>query len=105
MSIYTVATHQSRIDAVFGRAAGVTDLETQADMARYLCVLVSGFMEQATRHIYGEYARARSSPHVTRYVEHQLDGFMNANAAKLCQVTGAFDGQWRQDLVVRPSFS
>jgi HEPN superfamily RiboL-PSP-like protein len=98
MSVYTVAAHQSRVDAVFARAAAVTDLQTQADMSRYLCVLVSGFMEQATRHIYGEYARTRSSPQVTRYVERQLEGFMNANTAKLCQITGAFDGKWRQDL-------
>jgi hypothetical protein len=98
MSVYTVAAHQSRIDAVFARAAAVTDNHTQADMARYLCVLVSGFMEQATRHIYGEYVRARSSPQVSRYVERQLEGFMNANASKLCQITGAFAGQWGKDL-------
>ncbi len=98
MSVYTVAAHKSRIDAAFARAAGVTDLQTQADMSRYLCILVSGFMEQATRHIYGEYARARSSPQVARYVERQLDRFMNANASKLCQITGSFDGQWGQDL-------
>ncbi len=98
MSVYTVAAHRSRIDAVFARAAGVTDGQTQADMSRYLCVLVSGFMEQATRHIYGECARVRSSPQVARYVERQLDGFMNANASKLCQITGAFDGKWGQDL-------
>ena len=98
MSVYTVAAHQSRINAVFARAAGVTDIQTQADMSRYLCVLVSGFMERATRHVYGEYAHARSSPQVARYVERQLEGFMNANASKLCQVTGAFDGQWGKAL-------
>jgi hypothetical protein len=98
MSVYTVAAHEGRIDAVLARAAAITDSQTQADMSRYLCVLVSGFAEQATRHIYMEYARTRSTPQVARYVERQLEGFMNANASKLCQVTGAFDSQWSRDL-------
>lgn len=50
--------------------------------------------------LYGEYARARSSPQVARYVERQLDGFINANVSKLCQIAGAFDGQWGRDLAV-----
>jgi hypothetical protein len=98
MSVYSVAAHRSRIDAVFTRTAGVTDLQTQADMSRYLCVLVSGFIEQAARHIYTNYARTRSNPQVARYVERQLDGFTNANATKLCQVSRAFDSQWAKDL-------
>jgi hypothetical protein len=98
MSVYTVAAHGSRIDAVFARAAAITDHQTQADLARYLCVLVSGFAEQATRHIYTEYARARSAPQIARYVEKQLDGWTNANAAKLCSVTSAFDAHWSKDL-------
>jgi hypothetical protein len=98
MSVYTVAAHVSRIDAVFARAAAITDPQTQADLARYLCVLVSGLAEQAVRHVYTEYARTRSAPQVARYVEKQLDGWTNANATKLCTVTGAFDAQWSKDL-------
>ena len=98
MTVYTVAAHESRIDAVFARAAAITDLQTQADLARYLCVLVSGFAEQATRHIYAEYARSRSAPSIARYVERQLEGWTNANATKLYTVTSAFDPQWAREL-------
>lgn len=98
MSVYTVAGHRSRIDAIFARAAGVTDMELQADLASHLCVVVSGFVEQATRHIFAEYARTKANAAVARYVERQLEGFMNANAAKLCQISGAFNAQWGTDL-------
>jgi hypothetical protein len=98
VSVYTVAGHRSRIDGIFARAAGVNDMELQADLASHLCVVVSGFVEQATRHIFGEYARTKANPHVARYVERQLDGFTNANAAKLCQLSGAFKAEWGTDL-------
>jgi hypothetical protein len=86
VATYTVAAHQSRIDAVLSRASGVDDLQTQADLARYLCVLVAGHLEQAVRHIYSDYAVNR------------LSGFTNANAERLCSLAGAFDPQWRKDL-------
>jgi hypothetical protein len=98
VAAYSIASHRARIEAGFTRASGVVDAQTQADLARYLCVLVAGFLEQATRHIYGEYARDKADPRVTRYVERQLAGFTNANAEKLCQLAGAFDAKWREEL-------
>lgn len=98
MAAYTVSGHEARIDAAFTRAAVVHDVQTQADLARYLCVLVSGFLEQAIRHIYGDYAKRKSEPRVTRYVERRLAGLTNANAERLCQLAGAFDPQWQEDL-------
>jgi hypothetical protein len=65
---------------------------------RFLCVLVSGFLEQASRHIYGAYADGKSDPRCTRFVERRLSGFTNANAQRLCDLAGAFDAQWQEDL-------
>ena len=98
MAAYTVSSHAARVEAVFSRAEKVDDLQTQADLARYLCVLVSGFLERATAHTYGAYAHGKAHPRVARYLEGRLDGFANANAEKLCQLAGAFDGAWREDL-------
>lgn len=98
MSVYTVAGHESRIENVFKHAASVSDPQIQADMARYLCVLVSGFIEQAARHIYREYAVKRSHPNVGRMVERHLEGFTNANATKLCQLAGSFNASWAEEL-------
>ena len=39
-----------QLDAAFDRAKDLTDkdLEVQADMAKYLCILVSGYVERCT---------------------------------------------------------
>jgi HEPN superfamily RiboL-PSP-like protein len=95
---YTVASHRQRIEATFDRAAAVTDLQTQADLARYLCVLTSGFLEQAIRHLYGQHANRSASPRVFRYVERRLEFFQNPNSQKLIALAGDFDQAWRTDL-------
>lgn len=88
-----------KLDATFQRAAGIQgDLELAADFARYLCVLVSGFLEQSVREFVLEHARKRAAPTVQRYVESRLRRFTNANAQRLIELIGSFDADWRRDL-------
>lgn len=98
MSGYSVPAHQARIDAALSRAETVGDLQLQADLARYLCVLVAGFIEQTTRHILGDYAVRKAHPHIARYVEGQLERFTNANTQRLLDVVGSFDPEARKRL-------
>ncbi len=98
MTVYTISAHQGRLDAVFSRASVVAEPQSQADFARYLCVLVSGFIEQAVRKIYGNYADKCSNDAVARHVEANLESFTNANAEKLLQLAGSFKSSWRKDL-------
>jgi HEPN superfamily RiboL-PSP-like protein len=95
---YTVAAHQARLEAAFQRAQSVNDLQLQADFARYLCVLVAGYLEQATRHIMGDFAVRKAHPHIGRYVERRLKFFTNANSQKLCDLVGDFDAEARVHL-------
>ncbi len=44
-----VDRQRQQLDTTFSRASGLdADAELLSDFARYLCVLVSGFVEQAT---------------------------------------------------------
>jgi hypothetical protein len=87
------------LDETFERAkkAG-PDPELQSDFARYLCVLVSGFIEKALVELMLEYTRQRSDPSIQRYVENRLRNVTNVNAQRLQELLGAFDSGWRSDL-------
>jgi HEPN superfamily RiboL-PSP-like protein len=92
---------RSRLKAAFDRARGIdADPETQADYARYLCVLVSGFVETAVAELAIEHCRGRSAPTVLNYASIQLDRTQNLNAGKLLQLVNAFDPKWFADLSV-----
>lgn len=95
---YQIHAHRQRIEATFARAASVDDLETQADLARYLCVLMSGYLETAVRHIYGDFSTRQGNPALGRYIERRLKGFQNPKPGKLVELAGDFDAGWANDL-------
>ncbi len=91
---------RSRLKAVFGRARGLGDIDSEilSDYSRYLCVLVSGFVETAIAELAIEHCRVRSSPTVYKYVFTQLQRTQNLNATKLLQLVNSFDKKMHDDL-------
>lgn len=91
-----VARLKSRLDATFARMPGASaDIELQADFAKYLCVLVSGFFENAVVALVLDFTQKRSAGEVALYVERSLDRWTNPNVEKLSNLLGAFDPAWR----------
>lgn len=86
-----------RLDATFERVhkvLGGLDPENQADYARYLCVLVSGYLERAVCECLIEHARKRGDGKLQRFVEIQLGRFANAKAGKIIAFLDQFDTNW-----------
>lgn len=84
------------LEATLKRAPNPTaDVEVQSDFAKYFCVLVSGFLENALVALILDYAERRSSPEVTLFVERQLEFWTNPNTEKITQLLGDFSREWR----------
>ena len=73
------------------------DPEALADYAKYLCVLVAGFLERAIEQILHSHAEAQSSPSVSRYVGRTLRSG-NLQTERLLQLVEHFDASWRASL-------
>ena len=82
-----VAALRQRLDATFERIGQVSDdveSELLSDFARYLCVLVSGFLEQSVVELVLEHVRRNSNRTVQRHIEARLRRqFANANSQRL----------------------
>ena len=65
-----VIRYQQRLDNLFSKIEQLPldDFELRSDWARYLCILVSGFLETGIREIYTEYAKNKASPYIVNYV-------------------------------------
>lgn len=74
------------------------DNELKAHWARYLCILVSGFIENSVRAIYSQYAKNKAIPNIANFVERKLDDLQNPKMEKILQLTGAFSLQWESNL-------
>src|SRR5690348_1230031 len=94
-----VRQHQ-RLIALFSRvdAACGSDIEMRSEWARYLCVLCSGFVENAVDELYSAYARRTASPAVANYASHHLRNVLNPKMHRLIGVAKLFKPEWAADL-------
>lgn len=91
---------RSRLDATFQRIASIEEdqLEARADFARYLCVLVSGFLEKAITGLLLEHAGQQAGPAIQRYMRTALERFQNPSVGRIVTLFERFSEEWRDDL-------
>jgi len=89
----------SRIDRLLQEADDIIDNDKlKSDLARYICVLASGYLEASCRDIFGNFARQQSSPAVDRFVSRHLAQYHNLNTEKFLQLAGSFDSKFREKI-------
>lgn len=94
-----IERQRQKLDATFKRASATnSDAELLADFAKYLCVLVAGFLEQAVIELPLEHVRTRSDISIHRHVERNLRRFTNAKAQRIIDLLGSFEPDWGKDL-------
>lgn len=98
MSLIELTRQKQRLDDLFEKARAFPDAELQSHWCRYLCVLVSGFLENSVKLTYSEYARRRSDPWVADFVQSRLQQFQNPKMGAILEIVGAFSQEWRESL-------
>jgi hypothetical protein len=96
-----LAIHQQkqRLDELFKTAGGLSsDLEMQSHWTRYLCVLVSGFLENSVELCLSEYSKRVSNPLVSNFVSAKLVGFQNPKMGPILELLGSFSPDWRAQI-------
>ena len=66
-------------------------LEITGHWAKYVCVIVSGFIENAHEELFSEYARHRSNPEVASFVARKLRGVLNPKDERFIETARSFD--------------
>jgi len=98
MSTVEIIRQKQALDDLFQKARTFHDLEVQSHWCRYLCVLVSGFLENSVRFTYSEYARRRASPEVADFVQNRLRQFQNPRMGSILDLVGGFSQEWKDVL-------
>lgn len=94
-----IVAYEDRLRDLFTKAERFTDdVELQAHWARYLCVLVAGYIEVSVRCVLSNYAKSRSTSTILNFVDDQLERFQNPNTTKILQLMGRFDPNWQTAL-------
>lgn len=71
-----------------------SELEVQAHWAKYTCVLISGYIEQAVKEIILEHASSASSPRIRKYVEGTWPNSKNMRCDAIREILNHLDQAW-----------
>ncbi|QDK80944.1 hypothetical protein EXU85_20920 [Spirosoma sp. KCTC 42546] len=75
------------------------DDELRSHMAKYICILCSGFLENAMYLIYTDWVSTKSPHvHIEAYVQHMLNKVQNPNSDKFREIVRAFNLEWEPAL-------
>lgn len=90
---------KDRLDALFLSAKKLThDPYLTAHWARYLCVLVSGFVENSLRELLRKYATAKSHKDVACFVGKRLNRFSNAKMGAILSLMDEFGSDHKKHI-------
>ena len=91
-----------RLKELFNKAnvACGTDFEMRSHWAKYLCVLCSGFLENAVSEIYGDFVRGAASKPVANFADFNLSKIQNPKSIKFIEIAQSFRKDWATDLEV-----
>jgi len=70
------------------------EIELRSDLAKYICICISGYFEQAVKELAIEWCRNQAGPTVVRYATRQLDRLQNVNGERLTKLLASFDSTW-----------
>ena len=99
MKTLEVVRYKQRLDQLFSQIGSLPlDPELRSHWARYLCVMVSGFLEVSVRAIYRNYSRGKSAPTVSNPVESRLESFQSPKMNAIISLARDFSPVWAEEL-------
>ena len=85
------------LDSLFNMAESLTDEPLKNELARYICIRISGLIEQTVMSFYNEYAYSKGHPSLSRYVSRSIK-LQNPGMKKLIDLSGNFNENWAAEL-------
>lgn len=94
-----ILSHSQRIDTLFGNVATIPDPAAQAEWSKYLCILVSGFIEESLRILLEEYTTKHAAPVILNFVSREVKEITNCKASKIGSILQRFNPTWESDFL------
>ena len=91
--------YKSKITNLFKAFAEDSSPESQAHNAKYLAVLISGYLEQAIKELLLHYASEGAKPQLSKYIEETWPISKNMNTSNINDLLGNFSSKWSEDFL------
>jgi hypothetical protein len=100
MKIISLVRQKQKIEWLINQAKTFDgdQLELQSHWARYLCVLVAGFLENAISEVYSSYVQKCANAQVANYVTSVLNKIKNPKSQKFLETARSLNPDWELNL-------
>jgi len=89
-----VFKEKQQLDYIFKLIDNISDVETKSHFSRYLCVLVSGFIENSIKNLIYDYSKNCANSKIVNYIQFKTGSISNLNSEKIKQILGSFSKTW-----------
>lgn len=90
---------RSKIDALIKRYETFKGQHRlMSDLSKYLCVVISGYLEQSIKRILIEFNKNNADPRITRYADINLKFFQSADTDSIFQLIEKYSIDWADNL-------
>ncbi len=93
-----VANLRRDLDSLITRAESQDDLELRADLAKYACLRLAGFLEQALLSCGRSVVAAESRGRAASFADSHLDKSFNPRRDAITAFVGRFDTGWQEQV-------
>ncbi|WP_016953387.1 HEPN domain-containing protein [Anabaena sp. PCC 7108] len=93
----SILAHRQKIDNLFKKVASFTEPEIQSEWSKYLCILVSGFIEESLRVLLEKYCENKASPNIQKFVTKQIQDITNCKTSRITEILGKFSLIWESE--------
>jgi uncharacterized HAD superfamily protein len=92
-----ILSHRQRIDALFVKIKSISNSAEQSEWSKYLCILVSGYIEESLRVLLENYTAKNSSQYIQNFVSTEIKNITNCKTKKILDILRSFNPHWEQD--------
>ena len=90
-----ILSHRQRIDALFAKISLISNPADQSEWSKYLCILVSGYIEESLRVLLEQYSKNHSSSHIQNFVSKEIKSITNCKTSKIESILSQFSPAWK----------
>jgi len=89
-----IISNKALIENIINKYKRAEDDNLKKDIARYTCVLVSGYIEESLRILILDYTNGKSSPIISKYVDSKVRRITNCYFNKIIEILNSFHKPW-----------
>ena len=93
----SILAHRQKIDNLFKKVACFEEPAIKSEWSKYLCILVSGFIEESLRVLLEKYCENKASANIQKFVGKKIDDITNCNANKIKKILDEFSSDWANE--------